>query len=279
MSTDASIDTCRFDRYFTDSEERGDLWGHRWRGSQKLRFCQCISFIRESVNCDDVSILLDLGCASGDFTSLVADECAPARVIASDTSHLAVESLRASFPNFESIQCTLPQLPPAAAQADLIIAMEVMYYLDLPSLQSALDRIATALQCNSTFVCSFKANTGAGYLSSDQIRTEIENRFCIDAEMRLHQRWYAELIERRLLAIYRAARTRRLAERSGKRLRWHLLQSTLVKAQESVAHWLLGLVAPSRTFNAIGKRILQKHSLSHVVLAARKRMITSDPTH
>jgi SAM-dependent methyltransferase len=122
-----------FDVRYGASE--ADPWGLGWRPSQMYRYGRMIEALGTAACLSNQSqgLVVDLGCATGDFTSLLGDAFSGdmrCRVVGVDLSDIAVSRARRRFP---SLTFQTGSIGDAAAQfensADLVTCLEVLYYI------------------------------------------------------------------------------------------------------------------------------------------------------
>ena len=110
----------------------GDPWGHNWRGVEQYRHERVIKFIvkyilKENNTYDGLNIL-DIGCATGDFTKRLYE--LNKNVIGIDISKIAIERAKTKYNYIDFRNCSLPELHIQGRSFDLITCLEVIYYLD-----------------------------------------------------------------------------------------------------------------------------------------------------
>lgn len=133
--------SARFDRIF---RRQLDPWDFAGLGGQP-RYQQALAMI-EAVHGKSCHRALELGCAEGIFTELLADRCES--LIAVDVSGIALERAvsRRQWPNhvhFQQLDLQREALPGAF---DLIVAMEVLVYVLRPwVLRAACAKLIDAL--------------------------------------------------------------------------------------------------------------------------------------
>jgi len=116
-----------------------DPWGLTWRPSQRLRYHRALRAL-DAVE-ESLPRVLDVGCATGDFTHLLSRRAGPAgRVLGVDFSRAAVERARAPRPDVSFAQDSVLSLGARyRGRFDLVACMEVLYYVD-PAARSAAIR-------------------------------------------------------------------------------------------------------------------------------------------
>lgn len=262
-----------FDRYFVNLDTLGDHWGHRWRGTQRLRHGYCLRQIVQAVPRNQVNTLIDVGCAAGDFTDVVNRAYEPRKVIVTDTSSLAIRFVEEQYPSFDAKQCALPEVPALEDKADLVLAMEVLCYLSKVEAGDSLRSLSEAMRDGAWLACSNKENCGSQYLSTPELREEIQQHFEIVATATIFHRWYAETIEKWLLSRYQAYRARRTAAAKGKRLRFHTVRLPILSFQEKGAFFFLTLQFPIVLFSRLTSALHRRSAASHTVFIARKKSV------
>ncbi|RLD36332.1 MAG: hypothetical protein DRI74_09255 [Bacteroidetes bacterium] len=108
----------------------GDRWGHRWRGSQKLRFEVTAKVLRERLRSRSRQKILDIGCGMGDFTKIIFNYNETNKITAVDISQNAlINFIPTSKSKVKLVRAALPNLDFPENTFDGIVALEVVCYL------------------------------------------------------------------------------------------------------------------------------------------------------
>lgn len=128
-----------------DFEERyrshPDPWSYETSDYEQAKYQQTL----EACGPGPFTTALELGCSIGVFTGLLAPRCR--RLVAIDGSAAALSRARRRLlaqPGVELVEGRIPEAIPDA-DYDLIVASEILYYLDQAELDDALARCASAL--------------------------------------------------------------------------------------------------------------------------------------
>lgn len=128
-------------------EQLGDLWGHRWRASQKFRHDLYISILQRIVPSANPIKVLDIGCGLGELTERVYELDRKNWVIGMDISRNAARILNKNKKNLiDVVVGGLPYLPFRANSFDLVVCAEVLYYLGPKQQHLSLQSIKALLK-------------------------------------------------------------------------------------------------------------------------------------
>jgi predicted TPR repeat methyltransferase len=126
------------DRY----REQGDPWGYESSGYERAKYRQTLA----ACGPGPIDSALELGGSIGVFTTMLAPRCRTLTSI--DFAPTAVSEARGrlrSHPNAHALLGTIPDAIPAGP-FDLVVASEILYYLDDGALEATLDAVAGATQ-------------------------------------------------------------------------------------------------------------------------------------
>jgi SAM-dependent methyltransferase len=126
-----------FDHFF----DEGDPFGFDVNPVEQLKFRRTLEVCGEG----PLGRVLELGCAVGSFTELLAPRATD--VLALDVSPAAVEQVARrlrDYPNVRSEAMTIPAEFPEGT-FDLVVASDVLYYLPVEDVQRCLERIEAAV--------------------------------------------------------------------------------------------------------------------------------------
>jgi SAM-dependent methyltransferase len=120
---------------------------------------------------------LELGCSIGVFTGLLAPRCR--RLVAIDGSATALSRARRRLiaePAVELVQGRIPEAIPDA-DYDLVVASEILYYLDQAELDATLARCETVLVPAGRLVAVHWRSPGPERpLSADAVHTALDEQ-------------------------------------------------------------------------------------------------------
>lgn len=138
----------------TTADNLGDGWGHRWRGSQKLRYSICLKVLKPSLLQSSPLNVLDIGCALGDFT-LSAWQVNPENQFSgTDIAKNAIRLLSQKYPTFQLAVAALPEVPFQDDSFDCIICLEVLSYFNSKAIRQSIQEIHRAMRENGTLLLS-----------------------------------------------------------------------------------------------------------------------------
>ena len=180
-----------FDRQFSGADgPAGDAWGHRWRGSQRYRHTLSLDLLRPTLPRGGTLEILDIGCAVADFTARVQALCPGSRTTAVDLVPRAVEIVRRQHPGLRAAAAALPRLPFPPGIFDLVIALEVLYYLPPEGRREGVREIHRLLRPGGRILFSGQLDGGVKYHSREELRALFDRDFEIEATRYVHTRAY-----------------------------------------------------------------------------------------
>lgn len=142
-----------FEQKITDRTIRpSSYFGHSKSGHQQLRHANIIKNLKKVVDPHDGLLILDIGCALGDLGKKVQDSFPGSKIIGIDFILELVFSASHSHRDISFAAAKLPLLPFKDSIFDLVIASEVIYYLDDVERIKALENIARLLKKNGLFL-------------------------------------------------------------------------------------------------------------------------------
>jgi len=160
-----------------NGDERGDKWGHRWRGTQKIRYEETIEFVNKNIDTDKKYDMLDIGCSHGDFTKIIADTFTNSNIFATDISEVAIKSAKKYVCKGDYEVSELPNLPFKDKKIDVIFAIEVLYYLNEKDRLKSFENIYNKLNRGGYFVFSSVIDDGSRYFKKDDAIDKIKKHF------------------------------------------------------------------------------------------------------
>ena len=249
----------------------GDKWGHRWRGSQKFRHRLSLKLIKGIVEKGKNLAILDIGCALGDFTAKVYQLNPRNRVYGVDISQRAVDYVTKKYRWLQAKVGALPNIPFPNESFDLVIALEVLYYLNDEDRERAVKDIKRVLRNGGYLLLSGVLDGGKRYFSEKEIVQLLSKYFSLEAIQFNYAKPYT-YIESRLLSLYsKLVAVQRLAALSDEELQNFLDERSaarahiLCKVRGILVMPLLGWIL--RTLLRYGSRLLRM-SLSLEILPA-----------
>ena len=140
-----SVPAAHFERLY---REHPDPWGFTSSAYEHAKYERTLAALGGRV----FGRTLELGCSIGVLTRRLAGHCA--ELVACDAAPTAVLLARertADQPHVAVVAATLPdELPPGPWE--LVVASEVLYYLDAPALERTLDAVEAALVPGGTLL-------------------------------------------------------------------------------------------------------------------------------
>ena len=179
----------------------GNKWGHRWRGSQKFRHRLSLRLIKRIVEKGKNLAILDIGCALGDFTAKVYQLNPRNRVYGVDISQRAVDYVSKKYRWLQAKVGALPNIPFPNDSFDLVIALEVLYYLNNEDREKAVKDIKRVLRNGGYLLLSGVLDDGKRYFSEKEIIQLLSKYLSLEAIQFNYAKPYT-CIERRLLNLY-----------------------------------------------------------------------------
>jgi predicted TPR repeat methyltransferase len=149
-----------------------DPWGFETSAYERAKYDATIAALRGH----PVESALEIGCSIGVLTARLAERAA--HVLAVDVSEAALRTARArGIPNATFERRELPEEMPAGPFG-LVVASEVLYYLDAPALDAMLEAIAGALAPRGSLLAVHWRHPTETYpLLGDEVHARLERRF------------------------------------------------------------------------------------------------------
>jgi SAM-dependent methyltransferase len=136
--------------------------------------------------------MLDVGCATGALTERIRQRYGFARAVGVDFVPEVLEMGRATYPDVEFQEATLPILPFVDAEFDLVVASEVLYYLTLSAQEQALQEMARVLKPSGYLLVG--SALGGAYFTPEGARSLLMRQFELVAEDALRMHAYHALV-------------------------------------------------------------------------------------
>lgn len=250
-----------FEAQFREADgPEGDAWGHRWRGSQRYRHDLSFSMVRPLISRGEKLSILDIGCAAADFTALLQGP--GRRVTAIDISPRAAHIARRQCPAVESAAAALPALPFGPRSFDLVVALEVLYYLSPAERREGVREMHRVLRPGGHLLFSGQIDGNVKYHSREELDEILSPYFRIEATREVHTRLYYSL-EGRMLTLMRSLK--RISPRLPPPL-----SSCLGLAGGLVKTAIIPKVLPS-VFDRIGAGATRSKGAGAVIILGRRR--------
>lgn len=150
--------------FFEHFFDEGDPFGFDLNPEERLKFARTL----EVCGGGPLGRVLELGCAVGTFTELLAPRATD--VLALDVSQAAVDQVARRLrghPNVRAVAMTIPDDFPAET-FDLVVASDVLYYLPVEVLKRCLARIEDSLPRGGVFVAVHYVPRMGSVLNGDE---------------------------------------------------------------------------------------------------------------
>ena len=151
-----------------------DPWGFETSPYERAKYDATIAALPPG----PIGSAFEAGCSIGVLTERLATRCD--RLLAFDVSDAAIERARARLANAVHVTIERRELPEEmpAGPYDLIVASEVLYYLDPPAFDAMLDAIEKALVPSGSLVAVHWRHPTRRYpLRGDEVHERLAARF------------------------------------------------------------------------------------------------------
>jgi SAM-dependent methyltransferase len=177
-----------------------DGWRIAWRGSQKFRYDLYTKILKSILPTKEKITILDIGCALGDFTKRVRQLDLKNKIFGIDISENAIARVSKEYPDMKFKVGSLPALPFNERSFDLILCLEVLYYLNPEDRIESLETIKKTLKTDGHLFFSGVLDGGVRYFAEDEIIELISKYFDIERIEYNYARIYGK-IESRFLYL------------------------------------------------------------------------------
>lgn len=181
--------------YLTQGTSKPSAYfAHRKNGYQKYRHHKLIRFFERSKPqpWTDGGAFLDIGCATGDFSHALLEQTGFDNGTGIDFLEEAIATASKQYPKLSFHVAALPDIPLADKSCDLVVASEVLYYMDELERQATIYSVARVLREDGLFL--FTTALGGSYFTPQEARALLEPDFEILAEAFDHVRFYHRFI-------------------------------------------------------------------------------------
>lgn len=159
-------------------EDPSAYFAHHNNGYQRYRHRCLTENLREALPNILPGLMLDIGCGIGYLTQLVFNQHNFKAAIGVDFVYPLIQQAKKVHPEISFTVGRLPYIGFSKNSFNLIIASEVLYYLNEQDRAKALKEIYRLLKDNGIFL--FSSALGDKYFTSRSAREFIENRFKIE---------------------------------------------------------------------------------------------------
>lgn len=169
-------------------------FAHAKNGYQKYRHDKLIRFFEKSNpgRRADGGSFLDIGCATGDFSNAFLERTEFDNGTGIDFLEEAVATASQQYPKLSFHVAVLPDIPLGDRNCDMVVASEVLYYLNEPERRATICTVARVLREDGLLL--FTAALGQNYFTPQEARELLEPDFEILAEAYDHVRFYHQLM-------------------------------------------------------------------------------------
>lgn len=136
-----------FDKQFSDySEEYGNSWGMNWRAYMYVRAEKVVGIVREYLKVrGKESSILEVGCATGDFTDLYLEELKSQNgsLLGGDISVKAIDICKAKYAGNKNIDFEIMELPNIKLDRKFgcILCVDVLEYFNNDAKEKCIDNL------------------------------------------------------------------------------------------------------------------------------------------
>ncbi len=230
----------------------GDPWGLSWRPSQALRYQKTLALLAALPQ--QCSRIMDIGCATGDFTHLLSRHMPDREVLLGiDFVESAVIRARERFSDINFIEQSIFSLGEIyESQFELVSCLEVLYYIDKEQQSRALKSIKKVLR-NKGYAIFSSFISKPPYFTPDEFLKLVGSEFQVISSEVLHLKM-VNVIE---MVAHRLDKMVQLAS-GGK---WNGFGSGILRR------------LPFSTVNALEgwSQLFSKVSASHTIVLARAK--------
>lgn len=253
-----------FDELYASSQEP---WMTSIRASQQFRYDLCLQILRQFS--DTYNSVLDIGCSQGQFTLML--QPVASRITAIDIAETAIQRAKERYGNKGKIKFelgSLPLLKYGDSQFDLVVALEVLYYLEREEQRRALKEIKRVLKNDRHFLISVVIDKPP-YFSYNQIKELVSAEFIILKEQVVYHKLHY-LIEAKictLLNIMDYVWRSKFSSSSD-------IRGKLSRFLFDVARWplvrIMGSMALLKTCNRLTRATMGDKGVTRIIILAKR---------
>lgn len=265
------------------TSELGDQWGHKWRGGQKLRHTNILNILKKYLTPSQKFTILDIGCSHGDFTKLIDQNFTHSQIYGTDISQIPLDFAQRTIPQGRFEVASLPDIGHGHIKFDMILSLEVLYYLSSSDREMSLKNINDRLDHNGHYIFSAVINKGEQYFSENSAKELIQKYFTIEDCYFAHARLYS-IIEKPLNKIVKI--NLKLQQNIGdkntftgkKQKVWNFIVKIkldypvkyFIQAMSFFAKKLISSVTFAAFCEKISQKLFKNWSKSSIIIVARK---------
>lgn len=254
----------------------GAYYSHSINGYQVFRYQFLLRCLHQEIKSNIPMAVLDVGCGLGDFLDLLSRHFATNRLTGVDFVEPVIRAGKQIYPKIEFICDRLPRLESVQGRFDLIIASEVLYYLNASEQESAVGRLYDLLPYGGHL---FVSSTLAPHtFSVSSLRSLLSPYFDIREEWIQNSRFYLKL--RKLLELPHKVRFVSYSKSwpTSYRIAYRILHKPIIGSILMALNRLLVLLtapilrseALAEAMTSVGNWIGPQYAGSNVVLLAQK---------
>jgi SAM-dependent methyltransferase len=162
--------------FFQHFFDGGDPFGFDVHPEEQLKFARTLEVCGDAVR----GRVLELGCAVGTFTELVAPLASD--VLAVDVSQAAVDQVADRLREHSHVRTRAVDIPADFPDEtfDLVVASDVLYYLSVEELEHCVDRIEASLADGGAFVAVHYVPRMGSVLNGDEAHDVVASHTRLD---------------------------------------------------------------------------------------------------
>lgn len=179
-----------FSAHFAE-EDRDDptaYFSYGCNGYQTFRHRQLVRLLKDRLEGRSIGRTLDLGCGTGDLAAALARELPCGEVVGVDFVEELVTFAKTQYPDIEFRVGALPRLDFPSESFDLVVASEVLYYLNPEQREAARGEIRRVLRGDGLLFLS--SALGARYFTPQSAEEYLQPDFEISGVWHHHNRLY-----------------------------------------------------------------------------------------
>jgi ubiquinone/menaquinone biosynthesis C-methylase UbiE len=174
---------------------RGDYLRINQVAAYRLHHQAALSLLRTATRDSGRPLtIVDAGCACGDFSALVDAALPGWRVVGLDFVWQGLVEGHARYPNLRLVQGRLPDLPFGTGGVDVVVCMEVLYYLERDALARAIREVARVLAPGGYLLVGTTLGDPARYFTEQTLINALAPSFVLEGSNYEHGRPYTALM-------------------------------------------------------------------------------------
>lgn len=155
---------------------KGDTWGIRWRGTEKMRHDSYLKLIDHRLHDEHPLKILDIGCGLCDFTEKAWRLNPQNEFWGFDISDNAIAWAKERFPHFHLDTGVLPECP-FDVRYDVVFCLEVLCYGSEIGRKNAIKNISDWLTPSGTLLFAGVLDGGRQHHTENEVRALLEEDF------------------------------------------------------------------------------------------------------